>query len=616
MNTFKHLKSKPYLFCLIALLALIAPASASQVAVQVYHAPSLSAGLIQGDLWQLNGEGGSVNSGFTLQGDWRFPGEPDFRLNGSPTYSGVEPGDGSASPSGYRWYLNSGTTMGYLRTRTDPLPLLTANPVESPTGARTVHLNSASDSAGDFTTLLNLTIQNQVGTVAVPPGAYGNFTINANNGLELGVAGATEPVVYHFQRLNLNGTGRINAVGPVEIRVANSWYPNGQIGNQDHPEWLELHLPTGSFTLNSGSRLDGLVIAPNGRVTVNGNTTLQGGSSSKYFTLNSGGVVIGANLVSPENDSGENQAPIATSASFTLAEDTELSNLLSGTDPDGDTLTFSLASQPSHGVLSLAADGAFTYTPPLNYNGADAFSFQVDDGQAVSAPSTVSLTITPVNDAPTASITAFAISEDTPTAIDITANDIDGDTLSIAVENTAGGDLTGALDTGFIFSPDANYSGPASFTISVSDGIAEPVELTETFTITAVNDAPSITSAPITAVDEDALYSYAVSTNDPDLDDVVTLTTSDLPTWLTFDGATLSGTPTNDDVGSYDITLNATDLEGATDTQAFTITVSNVNDAPSITSAPITAIDEDALYSYVVTTSDPDLGDVITVTTS
>lgn len=137
---------------LLGFLLSIAALSAEPVAVLVDQAPSMNGGTIDGDIWMLSGQGGNVNSGFTLDGDWRFPGTPNFNFNGTPNYDGIEEGEGSASPSGYWWTINSEVSLGALLTQIDPVPLLPTSAVQSPSGNRTVHLNSASDSPGDFST--------------------------------------------------------------------------------------------------------------------------------------------------------------------------------------------------------------------------------------------------------------------------------------------------------------------------------------------------------------------------------------------------------------------------------------------------------------------------------
>ena len=114
-----------------------------------------------------------------------------------------------------------------------------------------------------------------------------------------------------------------------------------------------------------------------------------------------------------------NFPPVAQPDSFTIAEDGTLTVGRAGvlgndTDQDGDTLTAVPGAGPAHGTLTLNADGSFTYTPVANYHGPDSFTYLADDGTVTSSPVTVSLTITPVNDAPVTAGESDTTSEDVP----------------------------------------------------------------------------------------------------------------------------------------------------------------------------------------------------------
>src|SRR5207253_3766017 len=92
-----------------------------------------------------------------------------------------------------------------------------------------------------------------------------------------------------------------------------------------------------------------------------------------------------------------NDAPVAYAQSVITAEDTAKAITLTASDVDGDALTYSIVSGPSHGSLSGAAPNV-TYTPAANYNGSDSFTFKANDATADSAAATVSITVTAVNE--------------------------------------------------------------------------------------------------------------------------------------------------------------------------------------------------------------------------
>ena len=100
-----------------------------------------------------------------------------------------------------------------------------------------------------------------------------------------------------------------------------------------------------------------------------------------------------------------NRAPVAVAQSVTVTEDIATAITLGGGDPFFDALTYAIVTPPAHGTLSGTAPN-LTYTPAANYNGTDSFTFTVNDGTITSAAATVSLTITPVNDATLANAAA------------------------------------------------------------------------------------------------------------------------------------------------------------------------------------------------------------------
>ena len=89
-----------------------------------------------------------------------------------------------------------------------------------------------------------------------------------------------------------------------------------------------------------------------------------------------------------------NDAPVANAQAVTTPQDTAKAITLTGSDADGNPLTYSVATQPSHGTLSGTAPN-LTYTPAAGYSGADSFTFVVNDGTVNSAPATVNITINP-----------------------------------------------------------------------------------------------------------------------------------------------------------------------------------------------------------------------------
>ena len=100
-------------------------------------------------------------------------------------------------------------------------------------------------------------------------------------------------------------------------------------------------------------------------------------------------------------------APAANGDTYQTDEDTQLGVeapgvLANDSDPDGDALTATVVSGPGHGSLTLNADGSLSYTPGLDYNGTDSFSYRANDGGLESDPVTVTIDVRPVDDTPPA----------------------------------------------------------------------------------------------------------------------------------------------------------------------------------------------------------------------
>ena len=306
-----------------------------------------------------------------------------------------------------------------------------------------------------------------------------------------------------------------------------------------------------------------------------------------------------------------NDVPISTAQAVETGEDVVKNITLVGSDIDGDELTYSVVSQPAMGTVSIVGTVA-TYTPNANAHGSDSFTFKVNDGTVDSAASTVTIAVTAVNDIPVATAQSIATNEDTATAIVLVGSDIERSSLTYAVATQpAHGTLSGTSPN-LTYTPAANYSGSDSFTFTVNDGTVDSVVSTVTITVTAVNDAPIISGTPATTAAEDALYSFTPTVTDVDAGDTKAFSVTGNPSWLTINPATglLSGTPSNDNVGtSGNIVITVTDSAGATASlAAFTVTVTNTNDAPNITGTPNAMVNQNGAYSFIPTVTDVDTG--------
>jgi hypothetical protein len=175
-------------------------------------------------------------------------------------------------------------------------------------------------------------------------------------------------------------------------------------------------------------------------------------------------------------------------------EDTPLPIVLTASDVEGDVLTYATVTEPAHGTLTGTGPNR-TYRPALNYNGPDSFTFKVNDGQTDSNIATVTITVRPVNDAPTAQGQTVATDEDVALPIVLAAADVDGDSLTYTVLTAPEhGTLTGTASN-LTYTPAANYNGPDGFTFRVNDGQVNSNVATVSITVRPVNDAPVCTAS-------------------------------------------------------------------------------------------------------------------------
>jgi T1SS-143 domain-containing protein len=351
------------------------------------------------------------------------------------------------------------------------------------------------------------------------------------------------------------------------------------------------------------------------------------GSDTINYTLSdgAGGTSAGtvAVIVSPVAD-----APVAVDDAVTVIEDTPFTSVVSlianDTDADGDALTAVAGTFATGqgGSVTIAADGSYVYTPAANFSGIDSFTYTVTDG-ALTDTGTVTLTVTAVNDAPTAAADTASTAEDTPVVIDVLANDndADGDPLTVTAASAANGTVTIDPVTGALtYTPNANFSGSDTINYTLSDGAGGTSAGTVAVTVSPVADAPVAIDDAAT-VTEDTPFTSVVSliANDTDADgDVLTAVAG---TFATAQGGSVTIAANGSYVYTPAANFNGTDsftytvTDGAlTDTGTVTLTVNAVNDAP-VAGADTASTAEDVPVVINVLANDSDVdGDPLTVT--
>jgi MYXO-CTERM domain-containing protein len=357
--------------------------------------------------------------------------------------------------------------------------------------------------------------------------------------------------------------------------------------------------------------------AAQGTVTIMGNIARFvpaanfNGPASFTFRANDGTVnsnTATANItVTPVND-----APVAVDAVATTAEDTAVNITLSATDVDSMSLTYTIATQPVNGTVTITGNVA-RYTPNANFNGSDTFTFRARDGALDSAPASIRVTVTPVNDAPVATNTSATTAEDASATIALTASDVDMDPLTYAVVTQPTNGMVSIVNGQALYTPNANYSGPDSFTFRARDGQLDSNVATVSVTVTPVNDAPTVSDATLT-VDEDASASVALNAADLD-NDMLTATLGQAPAngAVTINGLDVTYAPRADFNGVDSFTVTVSDGKGGSATATIAVTINPRNDAPVATAQTVN-VGEDSVANMITLAGTDIDGDALTFT--
>ncbi|WP_369435801.1 Ig-like domain-containing protein [Vibrio cidicii] len=388
----------------------------------------------------------------------------------------------------------------------------------------------------------------------------------------------------------------------------------------------------GSFTASSITLQDlgqGKGVYSFATVSVNADGTLNivpaanvNGQHSFTYTLTDSGQAVSASATVTLNITPVNDAPVAVDNSAQLLEEGSFEVNVLGNDSDVDTGdSFDLTSvkvvdEPAHGRVSVTASGAIVYSPEENYFGEDSFTYTVADAAgAVSNVATVTMTVTPVNDAPMAQAQSQTLDEDKSLVITLVGSDIDNDddTLQYVItEPVSHGVLEPLTNNSWRYTPEANFNGSDFFLFKVNDGDLDSTEVRVDLTVNAVNDTPTATDVSATGEEETPL---TITLNGSDVEGSslsYQVATAPVNGSVTITGNQAVYTGNSNFFGQDSFTYRVSDGELTSEAALVTITLSNVNDAPVISGSPSTQVDEDSAYQFVPQASDNDPADTLT----
>lgn len=275
-----------------------------------------------------------------------------------------------------------------------------------------------------------------------------------------------------------------------------------------------------------------------------------------------------------------NTSPVADEQSVETAEDTAVAITLTGSDLDGDPLSFTVINPPIHGTLTGTAPDLL-YTPWSNYFGDDTFTFVVNDGMSNSLEAVVDINVTPVNDAPVAGENLnLVLDEDGTISFTLPVSDVDNDVLTLVVkENLSHGALSGEMPN-LTYTPDPEFFGDDRFTYTVSDGLAESNEAQVFFTINSVNDKP-IAYDDRLVLPEDYQIKFSLEGFDGDSDPLsYIILTQPLHGELVGEGASYRFVTEPNYYGPDSFTFKVNDGQEDSDPATVTITITSENDEP------------------------------------
>ncbi len=337
-----------------------------------------------------------------------------------------------------------------------------------------------------------------------------------------------------------------------------------------------------------------------------------------------------------------NTPPVANDSAASTNEDNSVTVTMTGTDADGDSLTFSVVSGPFNGSVGAvtfvnATTSTVVYTPNLNYNGVDSFVFQANDGNGGTDNGTATITIAPVNDAPVFLVgpTVTVLEDAGPQTYTNWATGISGGpadesgqvvTFTVTNDNPSLFSVQPAVSSNgtLTYTPAANAYGSANLTVTAQDnggtangGVDTSAPQNSSITVTPVNDEPSFVKGADQTVNEDAGpqsvagWATAISAGPNEGAQTVTFNLSNTNNSLfsvqpaVSSNGTLTYTPAANANGSATVTIEAQDDGGTANggdntspSQTFVITVNAVNDAPSFTSGgDVSVLEDSGAYS-------------------
>ncbi|WP_083749014.1 right-handed parallel beta-helix repeat-containing protein, partial [Pelomonas sp. KK5] len=280
-----------------------------------------------------------------------------------------------------------------------------------------------------------------------------------------------------------------------------------------------------------------------------------------------------------------NDPPVANAQSVTASEGQPKDIQLSGSDPEGSALVYSLVSGPAHGTLGAVdpATGIVRYTSADDYSGADSFVFKVTDAGGKSANATVSITVVAVNHAPVITpVARQSVDEGQVLTLTLHASDADGpNPVQWTLLNGPAGATLDA-DTGVLSWLAKDGNATVSFTVQADDGAGGKASLS--FDADVQDVAPTLAVSGAATAQTGQPYAITFSATDPGQDTISQWVID----WGDGQQSTLAGTATTAShsyaaAGSFAVQVSATNEDGSFAATPLNVAVTKSNQAPVAT---------------------------------
>ena len=447
-------------------------------------------------------------------------------------------------------------------------------------------------------------------------GTYSSIVISVTDGRK-GNTWVSLPAFSITVKAGANSAPVINGTPPTSLPAKTTYDfvpsasdPDGDLVTfsvSNRPAWANFNLVTGELSGTPGEA----------DVGVYSNIVIQATDGTYVSALPAFSITVEGTPNQPPVISGNPPTSVTAGQSYAFQP--------TASDPEGQTLTFSIANKPLWANFS-ASTGQLSGTPGSGDVGTySGVIISVSDGTASAALPSFAITVASSNTAPkisgtpATSVTAGQAYSFTPTASDPDA----GQTLRFGIANppswasfdTVTGRLSGTPTS-------TNVGSYGNIVISVSDGIASATLPAFTLTVASANRAPTISGTPPTSVTAGQAYSFKPTASDPD-GQTLTFSINTKPSWATFSSTTgaLTGTPTSSHVGTYaNIVITASDGSLTASLPAFSITVADVQNGSATLNWTPPTLNEDGTpltnlkgYRIYYGTSSANLGMVIDI---